>query len=217
MKSSLIFFTITKQVNYGEAIYVVFNFANWSLKEAFRMECQKIDQWSKEIEISCPQFEYKYVIGQYDNILEGEIVWEEGPNRSSENLKLLEMSLSKIQFEDVWEKRNLMFFLLDKEQNRKRKKHLEHDILLFGQVKALNSPVKFSNCQLNQKSQLYYINLQLEPDEITNPIEIQIYMQTQFKKRFIEIISKNVKLNFRNYPINICEEILPDSKCYLLK
>ncbi|CAK68085.1 unnamed protein product (macronuclear) [Paramecium tetraurelia] len=217
MESSQIFFTINKQVNYGEAIYVVFNFANWNLREAFRMECQKIDQWSREIEISCPYFEYKYVIGQYDNILEGEIVWEEGPNRSSENLKLLQMSQSKIQFTDVWEKRNLMFFLLDKEQNRKRKKCLEHDILLFGQVKALNSPVKFSNCQLSQKSQLYYINLQLEPDEITTPIQIQIYMQTQFKKRFIEIISKNVKLDFRNKPINICEEILPESKCYLLK
>ncbi|CAD8072641.1 unnamed protein product [Paramecium primaurelia] len=217
MKSSQIFFTITKQVNYGEAVYIVFNFTSWNLQHAIRMECKKIDQWSKEIEITCLQFEYKYVIGQYDNILEGEIVWEKGPNRSSDNLKLLEMNQSKLQFEDVWEKRNLMFFLIDKKQNKRSKKNEEHQILIFGQVKALNSPVKFSNCQLNQKTQLYYVNLQLEPEEITNPIEIQIYMQVQLNKSYIEIISKNVKINFRNLPINICEEILPDSKCYHLK
>ncbi|CAD8123693.1 unnamed protein product [Paramecium sonneborni] len=217
MKASQIFFTIIKQVNYGEAIYIVFDFTNWNLKKAIRMECQMNDHWTKEIDISCSYFEYKYVIGQYDNLFEREIVWEKGPNRTSENLKLLEKSQSKFQLEDIWEKRTMMFYLLDRKQKTKNRKNHQHNIILFGSVKALNSPVKFTNCQLSLKTQLYFLNLQLESEEVTNPIEVQIYMQAQFKERHIEIISKCVKLHFRNQPINICEEILPESKCYLLK
>ncbi|CAD8212741.1 unnamed protein product [Paramecium octaurelia] len=217
MKESQIFFTLTKQVNYGEALYLVFDFTNWDLTKAFRMECSKNDHWSKVIEISGSSFEYKYVIGPYDNLMQGEVVWEEGPNRSSENLKLLEMSQSKIQLDDVWGKRSLMFFLLDKKQKGKSKKNHEHDILLFGQAKALNSPVRFTKCQLTQNTELYFVNLQLELDEIINSKEVQIYMKVQLKKRYIEIISKSIKLNFRNSPVNICQDILLDSKYYLLK
>ncbi|CAD8206005.1 unnamed protein product [Paramecium pentaurelia] len=216
MKVSQIFFTITKQVHYGEAIYIVFDFQNWDLTKAIKMECLKNDQWTKVIDISCSSFEYKYVIGQYNNIFDQEILWEQGQNRSSENLKILEMNQSKIQFEDVWEKRNLMFFLLDKKLNKKSKKNHEHDILLFGQAKALNSPGRFTKCQLNQNTQLYFIILQLELDEIINPKEVQIYMKVQLKKRYIEIISKSIKLNFRNQPVNICEDILIHSQCYFL-
>ncbi|CAD8122870.1 unnamed protein product [Paramecium sonneborni] len=217
MKVFKILFTLNKQVNYGEGVFIAFNFTNWDLREAIRMECQKNDYWTKEIEIPCLYFEYKYVIGQYENILENRITWEKGPNRSSENLKLLEMCQSKIHFKDVWEKRALIFYLIDRKQKIKSGNNHKHDILLFGQVKALNSPVKFTDCLLNQKRQLYFLNLQLEIEEVTNPIEVQIYMHAQIKERLIEIISKSVKLNYRNQPINICEDILPESKCCLLK
>ncbi|CAD8128449.1 unnamed protein product [Paramecium sonneborni] len=142
-------------------------------------------------------------------------------NRSSDNLKLLKMNQSKIQFEDIWEKRTIMFYLLDRKQRTNNKRNHQPNILLFGWVKTLNSPVKYTNCQLNQKTQLYFLNLQLEPQEVTNPIKFQIYMQAQFKEQkileLIEIITKSLKLTFRNQPINICEEITLESKCYFLK
>jgi len=73
-----------KHVKFGQALYVCGNIpalGDWDPRRAFKLTWTPGDNWVGDIYVQAPcDFEYKYIVADFNELEAKEVIWDEGPN-----------------------------------------------------------------------------------------------------------------------------------------